>query len=299
MIARLGAPDPTSCAGARANGARGFEAGEPRVRRKSSMQVRSSITWLLAASCAVGVVHSRAYAFGDPFRFIDSVEMGGGGGRWFTSSPADGYGCEVCHAGPPLDQLVVMGLPERYAPGATYDLLVTWPAAMQRVTAAIELTDQLGRGAGKVQLSPTLTAAESCEPVEDGVPAAMIFEGPDVQLADDRQIVVLQDCGASALHWQWTAPPQDVGPVYFSGGVVWPDQRRDARGDRTSWFLRPIVASTQTAYTSRLAARCALAHSPGAQGAPAGVAMLGVPLSAIATFRLSRRARARSRRALT
>lgn len=263
------------------------------------MPVASRVAWVLVACSAVGSLHGRALAFGDPFRFIDPVDVGGGGGRWFTSSPADGYGCEVCHEGAPLEQLVVMGLPERYVPGTTYDLLVTWPAAMQRVTAAIELTDQFGRGAGKAQLSPTLTAAESCEPVADGVPAAMIFEGPDLQLADDRQIVVLQDCGASALHWQWTAPPQDVGPVYFSGGVVWPDQRRDARGDRTSWLLRPLVASTQAGHTSRLTGHCTLAPSADLRGASPGASTLGVPLGAMVTLRLVRRARMRRRRCST
>jgi hypothetical protein len=252
------------------------------------MGARSSVAFMLAVTCAAWLLTGSAWAYSDPFRFVDTTESGGGAGRFFTGSTADGYGCEVCHEGAPLDQLVVQGLPPQYMLGASYDIQVSWPAVMQKVTALVELTDDLGRGAGRVELAPPLSVAENCEPVAGGVPAAIVLEGDSFQLANGRQIVAMQDCGASLLHWRWTAPSVDVGPVYFTGGVVWPDQRVNAFGDRTSALFLPMTAVTQPAYTSTLVAGCSIARAAPRSSRAHGPGTIAMPLGLLFALRLAR-----------
>jgi hypothetical protein len=60
---------------------------------------RARAFWL-AGLCLVALPLP-VHAFSDPARFGKYPEeeggLGGGGGRFFTGSPADGYGCSVCH----------------------------------------------------------------------------------------------------------------------------------------------------------------------------------------------------------
>src|SRR5262249_50188347 len=115
---------------------------------------------LIGLTAVLVLSQSRARAFSDPYRFNDDVLAGGGGGRWFTGSPADGYGCDVCHAGARLRGIIVQGLPERYLPGTMYDIQIDWPAS-EHVTAVVEVTDELGNGAGALALpSAPLPATE-------------------------------------------------------------------------------------------------------------------------------------------
>ena len=221
---------------------------------------------LVLASAQLLVFEGRALAFADPFRFNDAAAHGGGGGRWFTGSPAEGYGCDVCHEGPRSTQVIVQGVPEVYQPGLTYELYVSWPPTMLHVTAMVELTDQLGRGAGTSVVSEAVTSPdEVCQPVEQGVPAALLLTGPELGLDQARQLVAMQDCGGNTLHWSWTAPASDIGPVVFSGGLVEPDQQKNADGDRGVRLFRTIGSLSQAAPEMQLVGSCAIG-SIGASG---------------------------------
>lgn len=226
--------------------------------------VRSRACWLtlvhgVIACCAVTFVLGRAHAFGDLFRFNEPAAQGGGGGRWFTGSPADGYGCEVCHRGESSREVVVQGLPAVYQPGASYDVFVRWPLTSPRVTALVELTDELGHGAGSVLIPDSkLTPEESCAPAEDGIPAALVLAGAELNLANNRQLVGMQDCGGSVLHWIWTAPAIDMGTVLFTGGLVESDAQQNAEGDRVAGFFRAIGSPSKPERRVELSGGCAM-----------------------------------------
>jgi hypothetical protein len=232
-----------------------------------SLVRRSAVGCLLVVTSAICTT-SRALAYDDLFRFNDPAAHGGGGGRWFTGSPADAYGCEVCHSGGAgSERVFVQGIPAAYALGISYDMFVAWSPTSQNVTAMLEFTDQLGHGAGEVAVAEVpLSAAESCVPVEDLVPAGIVLRGPELALPDGRQIVGMQDCGGNVLHWQWTAPLQDVGPVFFAGGIVSPDRQMDQAGDRVTRLARTIASATQVSYETRVASSCAVVR-PGAAAA--------------------------------
>src|SRR5688572_5967785 len=55
-----------------------------------------------------------AHAFSSPEAYVEQPYTGGGGGRWFSGSPAEGFGCSVCHSAAPGQRefpLYVAGLP--------------------------------------------------------------------------------------------------------------------------------------------------------------------------------------------
>lgn len=209
-------------------------------------------------------------AYGDVFRFTDDAAHGGGAGRWFTGSPHDGYGCDVCHSPTDAVQVLVQGLPEVYQPGATYDLSVSWPATSLNTTGLVELTDVLGGGAGVVSLPEQLTPAESCQPLDLNTPAGIVLSGPDLPIAENRQIVAMQDCGGNMLHWRWTAPAIDVGPVFFAGGVVAPDRRMDAAGDHVTRLFKTIGSPAQMHYQAALTGGCSVRRVSGSPAVFAG-----------------------------
>jgi hypothetical protein len=74
------------------------------------------------------------------FRFNDPAAQGGGGGRWFTSSVADGFDCAACHKdSPAVTRITVLGLQATYQPGVRYDIYVGWPATNLHTTALVEI----------------------------------------------------------------------------------------------------------------------------------------------------------------
>jgi hypothetical protein len=76
-----------------------------------------------------------AFAFSAPEAYFEAAGAGGGGGRWFTGSQADGFGCSVCHGAEPSQRtfpLYLTGLPGRYVPEQQYDVQLSWPEFSQR-----------------------------------------------------------------------------------------------------------------------------------------------------------------------
>jgi hypothetical protein len=225
-----------------------------------------------------------ASAFSDPVNFGLAPLASGGGGRYFTGSPADGYTCKVCHAGGPEPQLTVLGLPlSGYRPNERYEITVSWPDEVHKFGAALELTDLRGQPAGTLQLPSEgeIQAPEFCEPATDGILAAAL-----TRTASGRQVINLPDCGAKRIRFLWTAPARDVGPVWFAGSSVWSDGESDPDHDGVTDFGRvlssPSVASSTTA-------NCSIVRG-GTRQAGAGSA-LGMWLAACVSLEIARRAR--------
>jgi hypothetical protein len=95
----------------------------------------------LAVLClSISAGRSVAHAYADPLYFAKPAAEGGGEGRWFTGSPADGYGCGVCHTPNQAEKLVVEGLPKNgYVPGKDYYIRIAWPVTAARTRALYDL----------------------------------------------------------------------------------------------------------------------------------------------------------------
>jgi hypothetical protein len=87
-------------------------------------------TWTMAAGTA--------RAFSSPDAYAQSPSAGGGGGRWFSGSPADGLGCSACHSAAPgqrIFPLYVSGLPlAGYGLASRQEILLSWPEFARRWT---------------------------------------------------------------------------------------------------------------------------------------------------------------------
>ena len=130
-----------------------------------------------------------AHAYSAPEAYAELAYQGGGEGRWFTGSPADGFGCGVCHA-PAAGQreypLYVQGLPtERgYALAAQHQVVLSWPqfatrwselrpdpalplvpgAPLPGIGLTAELVAESGAGSGVIEIGgPGTTLGELCE----------------------------------------------------------------------------------------------------------------------------------------
>lgn len=148
-----------------------------------------------------------------------------------------------------------------------------------------EITDALGQGAGTAAVPAPVAAAESCIPLELQTSGEIVLSAPELPIAEGRQLIGMQDCGASVLHWIWTAPATDVGPVMFAGGVVAPDMQRDEAGDRVTRVVKAIPSPTQGNYETKLAASCSVR----AQERHASSCWLAVVLFASCALRLRRK----------
>lgn len=221
---------------------------------------------LLCATALALLVPSRsAHAFSELSRFADPVDLGGGAGRWYTGSPADGYNCSVCHADGKAVSVMFNGVPDRYQPGATYEIMMTWPPAIEHVSALVEFTDEHGNGAGAVHVPSDadmdMPEADTCQPIGLHVPATQRFAAPDFDIANNRQIAGLTDCGGKQMRLQWTAPAQDMGVVFFSGGVVQSNHMSDLLGDGVVQVFRPVMPETGKAYAVETSGGCNASES--------------------------------------
>jgi hypothetical protein len=216
-----------------------------------------------ALACCVLGLPSSAFAFSDPVSFGLPTLLAGGGGRYFTGSPADGYSCKVCHQGGPEPMLSVLGLPPTgYVPGARYEIIVLWPLAVKKFASAVEITDMRGKPAGSLRLPPTgeVQTPEYCEPASDGFLAASISNAPNA-----RQVINVPDCGSQRLRFLWTAPATDVGPAWFAGSAVWSDGEADAYHDGVTDFGRVVASPSSPAVASLTTQGCAaITHRSGA-----------------------------------
>jgi hypothetical protein len=188
------------------------------------MRVRSWVGLITVLVAGAYTGHARAYS--DVGRFGEPSGAGGGGGRQFTGSPVDGYGCNVCHQGGVEPKVQVLGLPEGYTPGRLYEIEVIWnpdpavPHALQ-----LEFVGRDGLAAGKVLLldKSQLDAAQFCDRKTDQPVAD--YENS----VGGRKILGVQNCGAS--HMRFRFGPPDTPDVSFALSLVSSDKSGSADGD--------------------------------------------------------------------
>jgi hypothetical protein len=228
-----------------------------------------------------------ARAFSEPRSYYDSAAEGGGGGRWFTGSPAEGYACSACHTGGPSQPLHIEGLPgDGYVPGASYDLRIAWPefAARAQILAqtpgapgasmglVAEFVTETGLGAGTIEIAAPAAAVpgELCSFPPD-VRAAQLYlvksgEPVDEQETrceaselEERCLLAVADCGAQELRFRWTAPDSWQRSIWFSTGFVATEVSSDSpEADAVTERAIPLhpAASDSERYESRLAGGC-------------------------------------------
>lgn len=199
---------------------------------------------------------THASAFSDPLAYMDPAEAGGGGGRWFTGSSADGYACDVCHSGGPTADLGASGLPlDGYMAGESYEVSLTWPPQVGSLALIAELTDEQRHGAGTLALprEDALGVDELCAPEEGAAPAA------ELHPADlERTLLSVVDCGAKLVRFQWTAPPGATGTVWFNVGFVSGDEDATPLGDGVTLVRRSLQPAGHSTGTRPIAQGCAI-----------------------------------------
>jgi hypothetical protein len=235
-----------------------------------------------------------ARAFSSPAAYMDGVDLGGGGGRWFTGSSADGYGCDVCHEGAPGPELAVVGLPlDGFVPGTPYEVVVTWPPLVQHVALVAEFTDEQRRGAGTLELprfDPMTPPFERCSGEEEGFPSSEFFTADA-----GRQFVTVVDCGARMLRFKWTAPALVPGTVWFNLGFVASNDDVLPGGDGVTLVGMPLPPSGTALATRSVAQGSCSAMRPDAESTSRSAPL--VLLAALIAVRHRSRSR-RTQRAL-
>jgi hypothetical protein len=166
-----------------------------------------------------------ARAFSDGQIFADPTTTGGGGGRFFTGSPVDGYTCAVCHQGGVVPVVTVRGLPDLYIPGQTYEIQVDWTQPEAAHALNLELVTNDGMAGGTLSLpdESSIGASGRCNGKSDAEVAAYLMK------QGSRQIVGVSNCGAQTLRFRFRAP--DADSVAFAGAVVRTDGSETAAGD--------------------------------------------------------------------
>ena len=227
------------------------------------------LTRLRVALFAAGLVLQlmaaapRAHAYSSFADYARPIEEGGGGGKFFTGTPADGYTCDVCHSGAPGAKLDVLGLPSAgYVPGHTYQIALQWPEspdAIPHVALMVELTDTNGATAGTTSLVPYAEWTDQEKCAQDAFPAADVCRAGvepgccrDIDPTRDacsfpgeRHMFWMLECGARAARFNWTAPTNPAD-VWFSASLLSSNTNNDAAGDGvtlTRYRLRPLTSS--------------------------------------------------------
>jgi hypothetical protein len=250
-------------------------------------------------------VPATARAFSEPRSYYDDAAEGGGGGRWFTGSPAEGYACSACHTGGPSQPLYIEGLPtDGYVPGASYDLRIAWPefAARAQIQAqtpgapgasmglVAEFVAETGLGAGTIEIATAMAAmpGERCTfpPDARGALLYLVRSGEPVEEREtrceateleERCLLAVSDCGAQELRFRWTAPDSWQRSIWFATGFVATETSSDTpEADAVTeraYALRP-AASESERYESRLQGDCSATGRRLAQATwPAGWAL--------------------------
>ncbi|MEM7155434.1 MAG: hypothetical protein AAF799_21470 [Myxococcota bacterium] len=180
--------------------------------------------------------------FSTPALFGEPATAGGGGGRYFTGSARDGFGCDVCHEGSLGTGVEVTGLPEVWRPDATYTLELRWAAELGTASFVGEVVDDEGRGMGTMATPPPseVLADERCA---SGTLAVRLQELPE----DERAVFTMPACGATRARVQWTAPDFDEGSAWVHIGFVHGDDSSSPQGDRVQMISHelPSVATRE------------------------------------------------------
>lgn len=290
----------------------------PEARAQLCRRLRSSRDALVVL--AVLGVAGEARAYTEPRTYLEPAKEGGGGGRFFTGSPAEGYACGVCHVSAQRAQLELRGLPEAgYVPGETYELHLSWPEFTKRaerlrardegppsMSLVTELVAESGEGAGVLELprGKHATERELCT-VPEGQQGAVLFAlRPGEEAAESgtrceanrlgqRCVAAVLSCGVRELRLMWTAPKSWQGAIWLSAGLVTTDAvSGDPSGDAVNELKAVVLpaASEAARYESELRGGCA-ARPTGSSGRGAWPSLLCVLLVLALGLRARRGAR--------
>lgn len=182
---------------------------------------------LVAGMIAWSLQPARAAAYAEPSSFGQSVMLGGGGEKFFTGSPAEGYTCQVCHAGATGSAISVLGFPvEGYLPGQTYPITIDWSDDLPAVGLNLEVTDAAGNRFGDLAaMDPAALSPDDLCSGGNGVSATEVFD-----LSNGRRVLTVAKCGQHQTTFQWRAPTQP-GQGWLSGSVVVANRKKDVLGD--------------------------------------------------------------------
>jgi hypothetical protein len=246
---------------------------EARIGFQLPLLRSAALLWL----CAWPAV---AFAYSDPTLYAEPTDIGGGAGRWFTGSSADGYGCDVCHTGGAGPDLSITGLPvDGFMPGQNYEIDIQWPEKAQLALIA-EFTDEQRHGAGTLTLPrPEATKEfERCALDEGGQLPTGLFAAES-----GRNLFSVIDCGAKATRVRWTAPAVAGGPVWFNLGFVASNEDAMPGGDGVTMVRRALHAAGAALDARPIAQGCSVALDSRPEGSRRGsigflvvVGMLGL-----------------------
>ncbi|MDH5672148.1 MAG: hypothetical protein OEZ06_08365 [Myxococcales bacterium] len=247
---------------------------------------------------AISAQPRAARAFTEPRSYFDDANNGGGGGRWFTGSPAEGYGCDVCHGDKEPLTLRIEGVPENgYVPGQRYELNIAWPDFARRAAEirqqgeepssmglVLELVAETGMASGSLEVAPAADAedGELCV-LPEGAQATKLFRVRpgeatteeavrcDANALGQRCLAAVLSCGAEETRISWTAPPTWQGAIWLSAGFVATEKvSGDPHSDAVTMISRPLLPAASAAehYETRLRGSCAVSAIASRHGAP-------------------------------
>ena len=238
----------------------------------------------------------RVHAYRNPERFAASVDDGGGGGKYFTLSRAEGYGCAVCHTqGTPAPVTVLNAPTAGYIPGATYRMTIDWPDDMASVALNVEMTDDVGEPFGQlIAANPaTLVAADLCpqSDVSEPATAAQTVETD----ALGRRVLLIAECGQAQTSFDWIAPATNAHG-YFSTSIIFSNRDGKLAGDSVVDIVEPFASQAPPDATSSYQGTCS-ALGMRARAGMSGASMLAAACSISAVFwrQRVRRRRVRAR----
>jgi hypothetical protein len=228
---------------------------------------------LLALTCAL-LVPAHALAFSDYELFsLPPLEGGGGGGRYFTGSTSDGYGCSVCHQGGVAPIVQLSGLPEKeYTPGVSYDVTLTWLFPQVKHALNLELVTPQGAAGGTITLpdEAALAPEERCDAANGNMVASVII--PE---SAPRQVLSVNACGAQRVRFRFTAPADPQ--VMFAASIVRSDDSEKPEGDGVIELRR--VLYRQGFAVSKSPSACSAARAGGEAGSvPTASVLLALAL---------------------
>ena len=97
----------------------------------------TTVSWLrvqrvmLGAAALWACMPTNVRAYSTPDAYAAAPATGGGGGRWFTGSPAEGLGCSVCHTADANQRhfpFYTAGLPlAGYSLATSREIVLSWP----------------------------------------------------------------------------------------------------------------------------------------------------------------------------
>lgn len=198
--------------------------------------------FLGAAVCFALVSASamKARAFSDPSQFDMEAKAGGGGGRFFTGSPRDGYACSVCHLGGEPPKIEIRGLPAVFAPDRLYEVELRWDGEVASHALQLELVTKNGvHPSVEIEPEQVLRAEGRCDGDPEGEAASYGID------SGGRRVVGVRDCGASRVSIQFRAP--DEPELYFAASIVRSDSSGTARGDGVTDVRRVLLRAGEKA----------------------------------------------------